>query len=120
MTDTYSNLGDFTAPHPQGRTSTPGPVLVLLGFVPLTISYLAHVSDTKTLRLGVWGLGVLCWMWALPTINIDPSKLTDYSNTHESLSTRQAADHAVTNLRVIYEGVRPAVAAEHGRIFVVK
>ena len=78
MADTYSNLDDYTHPDSKARTSTPGPVLVLLGFVPLTISYLAHVSDTKTLRLGVWGLGVLCWMWALPTIDIDPSELVEW------------------------------------------
>jgi hypothetical protein len=76
MADATSNLKITPqAPsHVTGRKSTPGSVLALLGLAPLMVAYLAHFPNTKTLRLGAWGLGVICWVWALVTINIDPSE----------------------------------------------
>jgi hypothetical protein len=58
---------------------TPTSVLALLGITPVIIAYLAHVPDTKPLRLGAWLLGLTAYVWTVLTIEISPGRSAEPS-----------------------------------------
>jgi hypothetical protein len=63
----------------QAALAEPCPISVLV-LIPLSsflIAYLAHLPNTRTLRIGLWPVGMLALIWALLTVQIDPGKPPD-------------------------------------------
>jgi hypothetical protein len=52
--------------------ATPPSVLYVPGATPVLMACLAHVPDTKPLRVGVWTIGLTAFTWTVLGIDIDP------------------------------------------------
>ena len=58
----------------------PASILGLLAIAPVLIAYLAHVPDTKPLRLGVWLVGLTAYVWTVLGVDLKPGQSFSWSD----------------------------------------
>ena len=55
--------------------NTPTPVIVAAFVVPYAIAYLVHLPNTRFIRIGMYPIGLLAFVWVAATIRIERGEL---------------------------------------------
>ena len=56
------------------KEPTPTWILAISFLVPYAIAYLVEIPNTRILRIGLWPVGMLAWVWIVLTVQFGPSR----------------------------------------------